>query len=135
MIALTRCIFFGLLVILAGACGPREIVVPAPEVLPSRVLTSEGMRFEVLNLRIPGTKQDLKMKIAGTTNWIPLSEVANIRFTGPQTEQYRPAMVFLVRGGRLEGEVFVDFILEGQSDQGYWNISMTQVEAVDFGTD
>lgn len=126
-------IFLCLLLVLCGGCT-REIVIPAPEIWPSRVTTSEGMRFEVWNLKIPGTKQDLKLKTAGTTTWISLSEVANIRLSGPIVDQYRSARIFLLKGGRLEGELFVDFILEGNSDQGYWNILMHQVEAVDFGS-
>ncbi len=125
-------ILFSLLVVVG--CAPQEIVVPGPELQPSRVVTSEGVRFEVLNLRLPGTQQDLKIKIAGTTIWIPLADVSNIRLSGAVMDQYRPALLFLVRGGRLEGELFVGFILEGESDQGYWNIHMTQVESVDFGS-
>jgi hypothetical protein len=92
------------------------------------------MRYEVWNLRLPGTKQDLKLKAAGTTTWIPLADVANVRFSGPIIEQYRPARVFLFRGGRLEGELFVDHIIEGTSDQGYWNMPIAQIEAIDMGS-
>jgi hypothetical protein len=134
MVSLKRYFFLSLLAIVVSACGPREVVLPGPEIWPSRVTTSEGMRFEVWNLKIPGTKQDLKLKTAGTTTWISLSEVANIRLSGPIVDQYRSARIFLLKGGRLEGELFVDFILEGNSDQGYWNILMHQVEAVDFGS-
>jgi hypothetical protein len=125
--------FLSFLVFTLGGCT-KEIVMPAPEIWPSRVTTSEGMRYEVWNLRLPGTKQDLKLKAAGTTTWIPLFDVANIRFTGPILEQYRPARVFLLRGGRLEGELFVDHIIEGTSDQGYWNMPMAQIEAIDMGS-
>ncbi len=113
----------------------KEVVIPPVEAWPSRVVTSDGMRFEVYNLKIAGTKQDFKLKTAGTTTWIPLSDVANIRMTGPLADQYRPARIFLLRGGRLEGELFVDFIIEGKSDQGYWNMSMEKVEAIDMGSD
>lgn len=125
----------GLLLIILAGCAPREVVLPAPDVWPSRVVTSDGMRYEVRDLKIPGTKQDLKFRAAGGTTWIPLSEVGNIRFSGPVVDQYRPARIFLIRGGRLDGELFVDFILEGNSDQGYWNIPMNRVDAVDFGSD
>jgi hypothetical protein len=135
MVSMKSFIFFSLLLIMVGSCAPREVALPAPEILPSRVVTSEGMRYEIWNLRIPGTKQEFKLKSAGTTTWIPLSEVANIRFSGPILEQYRPARIFLIKGGRLEGELLVNFILEGTSDQGYWNMPMNKVEALDLGSD
>jgi len=91
--------------------------------------------FEVFKLKIPGTKQDLKIKMGGTTTWIPLSEVANIRLWGPIVEQYRPARIFLLKGGRIEGELFVDFILEGTFNQAYWNVPMNQVVSLDMGSD
>jgi hypothetical protein len=135
MVSMKSFIFFSLLLVMVGGCAPKELTQPAPEILPSRVVTSEGMRYEVSSLRIPGTKQELKLKSAGTTTWIPLSEVSNIRFSGPILEQYRPARIFLIKGGRLEGELFVDFILEGTSDQGYWNMPVSKVESVDLAFD
>ncbi len=135
MVAIKWIIIVILLPIILGSCAPREVVLPAPEILPSRVVTSDGMRFEVNNLRIAGTEQDFKLKTAGTTTWIPLSDVANIRMTGPLGDQYRPARIFLLRGGRLEGELYVGLIIEGKSDQGYWNMPMEKVEAIDLGSD
>ncbi|AEB08687.1 hypothetical protein [Desulfobacca acetoxidans] len=113
----------------------KEVVLPPVEPWPSKVVTSDGMGYFVYNLRIPGTKQAVKMREGGAITWIPLADIANIRFTGPVCDQYRPARIFLLRGGRLEGELFVDFIIEGTSDQGYWNIPMSKVEAVDIGSD
>lgn len=131
---LKRFLFLSFLVILVIGCAREVVPPPPPEIWPSRVVTSEGMRYEVNNLRLPGTRQELKLRAAGTTTWIPLSDVANIRITGPICEQYRPARIFLLRGGRLEGELFVDQIIEGTSDQGYWNMPMAQIEALDMGS-
>jgi hypothetical protein len=134
IISLARVIFLSSLLFMAAGCI-REVVLPPPESWPSRVVTSDGVRFEVRNLRIAGTRQDFKLKVAGTTTWIPLSEVANVRLWGQIVEQYRPARIFLLKSGRLEGELFVDFILEGTSDQGYWNMPLNKVEALDMGSD
>jgi hypothetical protein len=113
----------------------KEVVLPPVEPWPSKVVTSDGMGFFVYNLRIPGTKQAVKLREAETITWIPLADIANIRFTGPICDQYRPARIFLLRGGRLEGELFVHFIIEGTSDQGYWNMPMSEVVALDIGSD
>jgi hypothetical protein len=134
ILSLARIIFLSLLVVMAIGCR-REVVQPPIEPWPSRVVTSEGIMFEVFKLKIPGTKQDLKIKMGGTTTWIPLSEVANIRLWGPIVEQYRPARIFLLKGGRIEGELFVDFILEGTFNQAYWNVPMNQVVSLDMGSD
>jgi len=79
--------------------------------------------------------QELRLKEGGTLTWVPLKQVSAVRFTQPSRDNYRPAIIFLTGAERLQGDVFVDFLIEGTTDMGYWNMSMRDVESLKMGTD
>jgi hypothetical protein len=122
---------------LAGfsACNPQKAKPPPPEAAPSVVITQDGLAYYVKGLRIPGTRQELRLKEGGTLTWLPLEQVSTVRFTGPVSETYRPAVITLTGGERLQGEVYVNFLLEGTTDLGYWNIPMSKVERLNLAFD
>ena len=128
------------LVVLAGcllplfACNPQA-KLPPPEVQPSVVVTQDGMAFYVKGLRIPGTRQELRLKESGTLTWVPLEQVMGVWFIGPIRDTYRHAIVLLTGGERLEGEVYVNFLIEGTTDLGYWNMPMGKVDRLNLAFD
>jgi hypothetical protein len=126
-------IFVGCLLAWTG-CAPKK-PKPAPPPTPSTVVTKDGMSFAVTGLRIPGTRQDLKLKLGDSLAWVPLDKVAVVRFTGPINEAYRPAVIYLDDGDKIIGEVYVDFLIEGSTDLGYWNMPMRKVESLELGFD
>jgi hypothetical protein len=126
----------GLACCLMVASGCRKVQTAVPPVTyPSVVTTRAGLAFYVRGLRIPGTLQELKLKEGGTLTWVPFKQISAVRFTKPAYNNYRPAIIFLTNAGRLQGEVFVDFLIEGTTDMGYWNMSMQDVESLEMGTD
>jgi hypothetical protein len=118
-----------------SACNPHTAKPLPPEVSPSVVVTQDGMAFYVKGLRIPGTRQELRLKEGGTITWLPLEQVSTVRFTGPVSETYRPAVITLTGGERLQGEVYVNFLIEGTTDLGYWNMPMSKVERLNLAFD
>jgi hypothetical protein len=130
-----------LLAVIAGcllalsACNPQARKPPRPEVLPSVVVTQDGMAFYVKGLRIPGTRQELRLKESGTLTWVPLEQVSKVRFSGPIRDTYRQADIILTGGERLQGEMYVNFLLEGTTDLGYWNMPMSKVERLNLAFD
>lgn len=126
----------GLVCCLLVGSGCRQVQVESsPVTYPSVVTTRSGLAYYVKGLRIPGTIQQLKLKEGGTLVWVPLKQVSAVRFTQPACNYYRPATIFLTGSGRLQGELFVDFLIEGTTDMGYWNMSMGDVESLEMGTD
>jgi hypothetical protein len=118
-----------------SACNPQALKPPPPPVSPSMVVTQAGMAFYVKGLRIPGTRQELRLKEGGTLTWIPLEQVSAVRFSGPIQDTYRQAVITLTGGERLQGEVYVNFLIEGTTDLGYWNIPMRKVESLNLAFD
>ncbi len=117
-----------------GSCAP-EPVVPPPVTYPSVVTTEDGMAFFVSDLKLPGTSQKLRLREGSTLTWIPLALIQYLRFTGPLYDTYRPAVIMLTSGERLQGEVRVDeLILQGQTDLGYWNMPFKKVLHIKMGT-
>jgi hypothetical protein len=112
-----------------SACPPAP-VKPPPVPSPSFVITREGMGFYVRGLRIPGTRQELRLKEGGTLTWVPLEQVSAVVFDGPIRDTYRHAVIALTGGEKLRGEVFVNFLIEGTTDLGYWNMPMSKVESL-----
>jgi hypothetical protein len=115
--------------------GCRRVQMEPPVTYPSVVTTRAGLAYYVRGLRIPGTMQELKLKKGGTLTWVPLKQISAVRFTESACNNYRPAMIFLTGAERLQGDVFVDFLIEGTTDIGYWNVSMSDVESLEMGTD
>ena len=116
-------------------CMPPEPQTQPPVTYPSVVVTRAGVAFYVNGLRIPGTRQDLRLKEGDSITWVPLEQVSVVRFYGPIHDNYRTAIIFLTGGERLQGDVFVDFLIEGTTDMGYWNMSIRQVESLELGFD
>lgn len=116
----------------ASSCGP--LPPPTPTIkTPSKVITEAGVEFYVWRLKLPGSSQELKLKQTGATTWVPLSVIGVITFTGPETDRYRPADIWLISGERLQGELFVDLIIEGTTDLGYWNMPLAKVRQIGLG--
>ena len=127
-------VFAGCLLALS-ACNPQANKLPPLPVSPSMVVTQGGMAFYVKGLRIPGTRQELRLKEGGTLTWVPLEQVLAVRFAGPIQDTYRQAVIILTSGDRLQGEVYVNFLIEGTTDLGYWNMPMSKVERLNLAFD
>lgn len=126
-------VFAGCLLVLS-ACNPTVKLPPRP-VSPSMVITQDGVAFYVKELRIPGTRQELRLKANNTLTWVPLEQVSAVVFSGPIQDTYRHAVITLTGGERLQGEVFVNFLLEGMTDLGYWNMPMSKVASLNLAFD
>lgn len=121
--------------LLAGpGCAPQP-KTPPPEPNPSEVVTRDGIAYYVKGLRIPGTRQELRLRQGGTLTWVPLEQVSIVRFTGPIHDSYRPAIIYLTGGEKLQGDIYVDFLIEGTTDLGYWNMPLRKVESLKLGFD
>ncbi|MFA5112021.1 MAG: hypothetical protein WC443_11485 [Desulfobaccales bacterium] len=126
-------VFLGL-GLLMPACAPKVKTPPGPT-WPSEVTSREGMTFYVTGLRIPGTSQEIKIREGGSDIWLPLNQLVGIRFYGPVKDSYRQGQIVLTGGEIIKGELFVDFLIEGTTDLGYWNIPMSKVERLEVGTE
>ena len=118
-----------------SACNPQAMQPPPLPVSPSMVVTQDGMAYYVKGVRIPGTRQELRLKQSGTLTWVPLEQVSAVRFSGPVRDTYRQAVITLTGGERLQGEVFVNFLIEGTTDLGYWNMPMGKVASLNLAFD
>jgi hypothetical protein len=118
-----------------SACNPQANKLPPPPASPSVVVTQDGTAFYVIRLRIPGTRQELRLRQSGTLTWVPLEQVSAVRFAGPVHDTYRQADIILTGGERLQGEVYVNFLLEGTTDLGYWNMPMSKVDRLNLAFD
>lgn len=116
----------------ASSCGPSPPRTPIIRT-PSRVITEAGLEFFVYRLKLPGSSQELKLKQAGSMTWVPISVIQVISFSGPEADRYRPADIWLTSGERLQGDLFVDLIIEGSTDQGYWNMPLAKVRQIGLG--
>jgi hypothetical protein len=118
-----------------SACNPQANKLPPLPVSPSMVVTQDGTAFYVKGLRIPGTRQELRLRESGTLTWVPLEQVSAVRFTGPIQDTYRHGEITLTGGERLKGEVYINFLLEGATDLGYWNMPMSKVASLNLAFD
>jgi hypothetical protein len=118
-----------------SACNPKANKLPPLPVSPSMVITQDGLAYYVKGVRIPGTRQELRLRKSGTLTWIPLEQVSAVQFSGPVQDTYRQAVVTLTGGERLQGEVYVNFLIEGTTDLGYWNMPMTKVASLNLAFD
>jgi len=127
-------LFFTGALLLAAACAPLPPPSSGPLATPSKVITEEGVEFFVWSLKLPGTRQVLKLKEGGALTWMPLNIVDLIRFSGPVTEGFRQADITLVSGEKLRGQLFVGQLVVGHTDLGYWNVPLEQVRALSMGS-
>ncbi|MBW1917301.1 MAG: hypothetical protein JRI57_04660 [Deltaproteobacteria bacterium] len=123
----------GLILWLGAACAPQ--MVPAPLTWPSVVITEDGLAYYVRGLRLPGTRQELRVREAGANTWIPLTLIQRLEFTGPDQDGYRPAKIVLTSGEALQSEISINYMLEGNTDLGYWNMPLTKVSRLEVGTE
>ncbi len=117
----------------APSCGPPKATPPPPIKTPSKVITESGVEFYVWRLKLPGSSQELRLKQAGSTTWVPLSIISYITFTAPEADRYKPAIIVLTSGERVQGDLFVDHLIEGITDVGYWNIPFKDVRQMSLG--
>jgi len=116
----------------ASSCG-RSTPPSPPIKVPSIVTTEEGIEFSVYGLKLPGTSQELKLRKGGATTWVPLSIIRVITFAGSEEDRFRPADIWLTSGERLQGNLFVDLLIEGTTDLGYWNMPLAKVRQIGLG--
>ncbi len=107
---------------------------PPIETFPSRIVTEDGATFLINDLRLPGTFQEFRVRRGTATMWVEPSQIQSIRFSGPERDRYRLAEIFFMDGHRLKAEVFVDVLLEGNADFMYWNMPLSRVQLLQFGT-
>lgn len=125
-------VILGAILLTASSCGP--LPPPTPKIkIPSKVVTEAGVEYFVYRLKLPGTSQELKLQQAGSTTWVPLSVIQYIFFAGPEVDRYRQGKIVLTSGERLEGDIFVDLLIEGTTDVGYWNIPLREVRQLSIG--
>ena len=124
-----------LALMLVAACAPKASPPPPAPLYPTRVITQDGMAFMVNGFRLPGTRQELTLRFDGSKQWIDLNLLQSVRFTGPVNKWYRPADIILTSGEKMQAEVYVNTIVEGSTDLGYWNMSLSRIERLDLGSD
>ncbi len=107
---------------------------PPPPPIPSVVVTEDGITFYVNRLKLPGTRQEFRVREGQGNIWIPLRIIQNVRFEGPEVDRFRPAVITFNTGEVTRGEMFVDLLIEGRTDVGYWNIRLSAVRRLDLGT-
>jgi len=120
---------------LVAACAPKASPPPPLPLYPTRVITQGGMAFMVKDFRLPGTRQELTLRFDGSQQWMDLNLMQSVRFTGPVDKWYRPAEIILTSGEKMQAEVFVNTIVEGSTDLGYWNMPLSRIERLDLGSD
>ena len=125
-------LFLAAVLLAAAACTPPPVVTP-PIKTPSKVITEGGYEYFVYGLKLPGSRQEVKLKKDDTLTWLPLSVVRVITFTGPEEDRFRPADIILRGGERLQGELFVGQIIEGSTDLGYWNTQVRDIRQIGMG--
>ncbi len=119
----------------APACRYKAPPPPPAPVYPTRVITQDGIAFMVHRFRIPGTRQELTLRYDAAKQWMALNLLQRVQFSGPIKDGYRQAEITLASGERMQAEVFVNTIVEGESDLGYWNMSLDRIDRLDLGSD
>ena len=122
-----------LLAFFLGACAEVQ-VAPPPPTWPSIVTSEEGVQYYVSSLRIPGTRQEIRVRKGDANLWIPLAQISTMRFTSLVHDDYRQAEIVLLSGEILRVEADVNQILEGRTEVGYWNMPLDKIARVEFGT-
>jgi len=120
---------------LAPACRYKAPPPPPAPVYPTRVISQDGVSYMVHRFRIPGTRQEFTLRYDGTKLWMALNLFQRVQFSGAAKDGYRQAEITLASGERMQAEVFVNTIVEGETDLGYWNMSLSQINRLDLGSD
>lgn len=129
--AVLAALVFGLWCV--AACSQPVVKPPG---WPSVVVTEARVTYYIMGLKLPGTSQELRARRADSSLWIPLKDMAALRFSGPlKPDDYRRARVVLHTGEILEVEVFTRCLIEGNLEAGYWNMPLSQVSHIEFGRD
>ena len=128
---------YGLLALgLVAACAPLAAPPPPPiPTYPTRVITEDGMAYAVSGFKLPGTRQELTLRVDDARQWIPLDQIQSVRFSGPVRHNYRQAEIVLLGGERFQAKVYVHILVEGTTDIGYWNMSLSKIARLDLGSD
>jgi hypothetical protein len=119
--------------LLAAACVQKPAAPPPVTKIPSQVITEDGLKYFVWGLKLPGSSQQFKLKNGQALTWVPLSIIGVLTFTGPEDNQYRPVLIYLTSGEQLTGKLFVDQLIEGATDAGYWNVPLHRVKQLEMG--
>jgi hypothetical protein len=90
-------------------------------------MSEGGTIFFVWDVKLPGTSQDILLKQGGASTWLPLVQIRQLVFTGPEREGFRPATITLTTGERTQGDLAVNGLLEGRTDLGSWTIPLKEV--------
>lgn len=128
-------LWLALVLLSLAACGPPLPPTPPMPTYPSRVVTQDGLAFWVKDLRLPGTRQELRVREGGSTQWLHLSTIQAIYFSGATVDQYRHGEVVLLTGEKLQGEIYVGTLIQGKTELGYWNVQLEKVDRLDLGTE
>lgn len=113
------------------ACPPPSV---KPPIVPSVIMTDARVQYNVSGLKLPGTRQEIRTRRGDGNLWIPLQEIATLRFTGiVQPDEFRRARIVLTTGEILEVEVQTSVLIEGNTEAGYWNMPLSQVAWIEFG--
>ena len=120
--------------LVGSGCTPP--LPPPPPIItyPSRIVTEDGATFLINELRLPGNSQELRLRRGTATMWVEPSLMQTIRFSGPDRDRYRQADIWFMDGHRLQAEIFVDVLLEGTAEGLYWNMPLSRVQLLQFGT-
>ena len=127
---------YGLLALwMVAACSPKVAPPPPIPTYPTRVITEDGMAYAVSGFKLPGTRQELTLRVDDARQWIPLDQIQSVRFSGPVRHNYRQAEIVLLGGERFQAKVYVHILVEGNTDIGYWNMSLSKIARLDLGSD
>jgi hypothetical protein len=125
---------FLLAALIISGCKPPPPAPPPVITYPSRIVSEEGTTFLINGLQLPGTFQELQLRRGTATLWVDPAQIQTIRFYGPEHNRYRWAEIIFIDGHRLKAEIFVDVLLEGTSEGVYWNMPLSRVQLLQFGT-
>jgi hypothetical protein len=125
---------FLLSALVCSSCTPPPAPPPPIFTYPSRIVTEDGSTFLINELRLPGNFQELRLRRGTVSMWVEPSLIQSIRFSGPERDRYRMADIWFTDGHRLQMEVFVDVLLEGNAESLYWNMPLSRVQLLQFGT-
>jgi hypothetical protein len=94
------------------------------------------VQYYVSDLRVPGTRQEIRTQKGDANLWIPLNSISSLRFTDPPEPErdYRWSQIVLTSGEILRVRVETNQILEGRTEAGYWNMPMKKLYSLELGS-